>query len=96
MSKMAQSVTLNFLQNPYGERTGFDNFLTIARVCTNMNFLSDLSPPLLKLSIYSGIYTIVQFTETDALCHLTTSVGSSQFTIYVAGWSEVNQFAQPS
>ena len=36
-----------------------------------------------------------QFTESDALCYPTTSVVSTQITILMAVWSEVNQFAQP-
>ena len=35
------------------------------------------------------------FTETDALCYPTTSLVSSQLTLYMAGWCELSQCAQP-
>ena len=61
-----------------------------------MQLLPSLCLPLLKSAIYSESCITAQSTEADALYYPTTSVVSSQSTIYMAGWSEVTSLHNPS
>ena len=60
------------------------------------NSSSPLSLCLFKSAIYLESCNTAQFTESDSLCYPTTSVVSSQITIYMVGWSEVTSLHNPS